>query len=204
VPEHPNYACSHLFSPEYPGRTPQSLPFGRSSVQSYERARSPQTDAATCSQKHCLCVLCPYCRALADWDPADRGHEALATILTQSETRAQDLAPIGHVRMAASPWTYFPGAAAVMATDLASTPSSGINVQLCGDSHVLNFGLRRTPERNLSFDLRDFDETVPGPFEWDVKRLTASLWSWPETTACRKLTRDNRFRQHFADSQQAP
>ena len=77
--------------------------------------------------------------------------------------------------MAASPWTYFRGAAAVTATDLASTPNTGINVQLCGDAHVLNFGLWRTPERNLSFDLRDFDETVPGPFEWDVKRLAASL-----------------------------
>ena len=114
-------------------------------------------------------------RALADWDPAGRGHDALATILAQSETRAQDLVPIRHGRMAASPWTYFRGAAAVMATDLASTPNTGINVQLCGDAHVLNFGLWRTPERNLSFDLRDFDETVPGPFEWDVKRLATSL-----------------------------
>src|ERR1700752_4718017 len=114
-------------------------------------------------------------RALANWDPAGRGHDALATILAQSETRAQDLVPIRHGRMATSPWTYFRGAAAVMATDLASTPNTGINVQLCGDAHVLNFGLWRTPERNLSFDLRDFDETVPGPFEWDVKRLAASL-----------------------------
>jgi hypothetical protein len=114
-------------------------------------------------------------RALADWDPAGRGHDALATILAQSEARAQDLVPIRHGRMAASPWTYFRGAAAVMATDLASTPNTGINVQLCGDAHVLNFGLWRTPERNLSFDLRDFDETVPGPFEWDVKRLAASI-----------------------------
>jgi uncharacterized protein (DUF2252 family) len=114
-------------------------------------------------------------RALADWDPVGRGHNALAIILAQSETRAQDLAPIRHGRMAASPWSYFRGAAAVMATDLASTPNTGINVQLCGDAHVLNFGLWRTPERNLSFDLRDFDETVPGPFEWDVKRLAASV-----------------------------
>jgi len=114
-------------------------------------------------------------RALADWDPAGRGHDALATVLAQSETRAQDLVPIRHGRMAASPWTYFRGAAAVMAADLASTPNTGINVQLCGDAHALNFGLWRTPERNLSFDLRDFDETLPGPFEWDVKRLAASL-----------------------------
>jgi uncharacterized protein (DUF2252 family) len=77
--------------------------------------------------------------------------------------------------MAASPWAYFRGAAAVMAADLASTPNTGITVQLCGDAHVLNFGLWNTPERNVSFDLRDFDETLPGPFEWDVKRLAASL-----------------------------
>jgi uncharacterized protein (DUF2252 family) len=114
-------------------------------------------------------------RRLADWNPETRGHDALATILAQNEFRAQDLVPIRHGRMAASPWTYFRGAAAVMAADLASTPNTGIAVQLCGDAHVLNFGLWNTPERNVSFDLRDFDETLPGPFEWDVKRLMASL-----------------------------
>jgi uncharacterized protein (DUF2252 family) len=77
--------------------------------------------------------------------------------------------------MAVSPWNYYRGAAAVMAADLASRPHSGLGVQLCGDAHVLNFGLWATPERNLAFDLRDFDETLPGPFEWDVLRLAASL-----------------------------
>src|SRR6185503_19235533 len=114
-------------------------------------------------------------RALADWNPDGRGPDAITTILAQNEFRAQDLLPIRHARMAASPWTDFRGAAAVMAADLASTPNTGITVQLCGDAHVLNFGLWRTPERNLSFDLSDFDETLPGPFEWDVKRLAASL-----------------------------
>src|SRR6202165_5427213 len=113
--------------------------------------------------------------ALADWNPAGRGHDALATILAQNEFRAPALLPIRHGRMAASPWTYFRGAAAVMAADLASTPNTGITVQLCGDAHVLNFGLWKTPDRNLSFALRDFDETLTGPFEWDVKRLVASL-----------------------------
>ena len=77
--------------------------------------------------------------------------------------------------MSVSPWNYFRGAAAVMAGDLASQPNSGLTVQLCGDAHVLNFGLWATPERNLMFDVRDFDETLPGPFEWDVKRLATSL-----------------------------
>jgi len=112
---------------------------------------------------------------LGSWGEADRGHDALKTILAQSQVRAPELVPIRHHRMAVSPWNYYRGAAAVMAADLASQPDSGLTVQLCGDAHVLNFGLWATPERNLSFDLRDFDETLPGPFEWDVKRFAASL-----------------------------
>jgi uncharacterized protein (DUF2252 family) len=77
--------------------------------------------------------------------------------------------------MSASPWSYLRGAAAVMAADLALYPNTGLIVQLCGDAHVLNYGLWASPERNLTFDLRDFDETLPGPFEWDLKRLAASL-----------------------------
>lgn len=112
---------------------------------------------------------------LGAWDAGRRGHDALATILAQNAARAADLVPIRHGRMSASPWNYYRGAAAVMAADLASRPHSGLMVQLCGDAHVLNFGLWATPERQLSFDLRDFDETLPGPFEWDLLRLTASL-----------------------------
>ncbi len=114
-------------------------------------------------------------RTLEHWDPTTRGHDALTTILGQNAIRAVDLLPIRHGRMAASPWNYYRGAAAVMAADLASRPNSGLQVQLCGDAHVLNFGLWATPERHLLFDLRDFDETLPGPFEWDVARLAASL-----------------------------
>jgi uncharacterized protein (DUF2252 family) len=113
--------------------------------------------------------------ALGHWAEDDRGHDALATILAQSQFRDPKLVPIRHQRMAASAWNYYRGAAAVMAADLASQPSSGLRVQLCGDAHILNFGLWATPERNLSFDLRDFDETLPGPFEWDVKRFAASV-----------------------------
>jgi uncharacterized protein (DUF2252 family) len=113
--------------------------------------------------------------ALGRWAEGGRGHDALETILAQNRIRDPGLLPIRHHRMAASAWNYYRGAAAVMAADLASQPGSGLTVQLCGDAHVLNFGLWATPERNLAFDLRDFDETLPGPFEWDVKRFAASL-----------------------------
>jgi uncharacterized protein (DUF2252 family) len=112
---------------------------------------------------------------LGEWEEGDRGHDALETILAQNRMRVPELVPLRHHRMAASQWNYYRGGAAVMAADLASRPDSGLIVQLCGDAHVLNFGLWATPERNLSFDLRDFDETWPGPFEWDLKRFAASL-----------------------------
>jgi uncharacterized protein (DUF2252 family) len=112
---------------------------------------------------------------LGHWAEDDRGHDALETILGQNRLRDPGLVPIRHQRMAVSAWNFYRGAAAVMAADLASQPSSGLTVQLCGDAHILNFGLWATPERNLSFDLRDFDETLPGPFEWDVKRFAASV-----------------------------
>jgi uncharacterized protein (DUF2252 family) len=112
---------------------------------------------------------------LGGWAEADRQQDALETILAQNKIRVPELVPIRHQLMAASPWNYYRGAAAVMAADLAGQPDSGLMVQLGGDTHVLNFGLWATPERNLAFDLRDFDETLPGPFEWDVKRFAASL-----------------------------
>jgi uncharacterized protein (DUF2252 family) len=99
----------------------------------------------------------------------------VAIISTQNEIRLAELLPIRHSRMAESPWAYYRGAAAVMAADLASRPDTGLTVQLGGDAHILNFGLWATPERRLAFDLRDFDETLPGPFEWDVSRLVASI-----------------------------
>jgi uncharacterized protein (DUF2252 family) len=111
---------------------------------------------------------------LAGWDRTDRT-DPLTTIFAQDRMRLAELAPIRHARMAVSPWAFYRGAAAVMAGDLGSRPHTGLTVQLCGDAHVLNFGLWATPERQLSFDLRDFDETLPGPFEWDVSRLVASI-----------------------------
>ncbi len=119
-------------------------------------------------------VLAPRV-GLGDWDERARGHDPVDTLVAQNEIRLPELHSLRHQRMALSPWNFYRGAAAVMAADLASRPHSRIVVQLCGDAHVLNFGLWATPERNLNFDLRDFDETLPGPFEWDVARLTASL-----------------------------
>ena len=111
---------------------------------------------------------------LAGWERTG-GTNPLAIISAQNEIRLAELLPIRHFRMAESPWAYYRGAAAVMAADLASRADTGLTVQLCGDAHILNFGLWATPERRLSFDLRDFDETLPGPFEWDVSRLVASI-----------------------------
>jgi len=99
----------------------------------------------------------------------------LPLLLQQEAQRLPWLVPVRHSRMAQSPFAFFRGAAAVMAADLARQPHSGLMVQLCGDAHLLNFGFYASPERSLLFDLNDFDETYPGPFEWDVQRLAASL-----------------------------
>ncbi|HEU5111203.1 MAG TPA: DUF2252 domain-containing protein [Micromonosporaceae bacterium] len=93
----------------------------------------------------------------------------------QATTRVPELVPIRYGRMLASPFAFYRGAALVMAHDLAQTPTTGLRVQTCGDAHLLNFGLFGSPERRLVFDLNDFDETLPGPFDWDVKRLAASV-----------------------------
>jgi uncharacterized protein (DUF2252 family) len=114
-------------------------------------------------------------RRQGEWDPASRPNTALEVLFSQHAERDPELLPIRYGRMSASPWSYLRGAAAVMAADLALYPNTGLIVQLCGDAHVLNYGLWASPERNLTFDLRDFDETLPGPFEWDLKRLAASL-----------------------------
>ena len=112
---------------------------------------------------------------LGVWDPSMRNHDALATVVEQNAARVPSLVPIRMARMSASPWSYYRGAAAVMAADLATLGHTGIDVQMGGDAHLLNFGLWATPERQLSFDVRDFDETLRGPFEWDLKRYLASL-----------------------------
>jgi len=110
-----------------------------------------------------------------DWEAAADRPDPVAVLEAQGESRVTELLPIRHGRMAESQFGFYRGAAAGMAADLASTPSTGIMVQLCGDGHLVNFGGFATPERRLIFDVNDFDETLPGPWEWDLKRLGASF-----------------------------
>jgi uncharacterized protein (DUF2252 family) len=111
----------------------------------------------------------------ATWEPAPDRPDPIALLEEQAKDRVTELVPIRYGRMSASPFAFYRGAAYVMASDLAGTPHTGIRVQLCGDAHLSNFGAFASPERTLLFDLNDFDETLPGPWEWDVKRLAASL-----------------------------
>lgn len=114
-------------------------------------------------------------RSLGQLAPRIPGYDPVATLERQSASRLQDLVPLRYERMAVSEFTFLRGAAATMAHDLGSAPSTGLNAQLCGDAHFMNFGMYLSPERRLVFDVNDFDETLPGPFEWDVKRLVASF-----------------------------
>jgi uncharacterized protein (DUF2252 family) len=112
--------------------------------------------------------------AQAEFRP-DGSRDPVGLLLSQAQSRVPELVPVRHGRMLVSAFTFYRGAALPMAADLASTPASGLRVQLCGDAHLSNFGAFASPERRLVFDVNDFDETLPGPFEWDVKRLAASL-----------------------------
>src|ERR1039458_4532008 len=109
------------------------------------------------------------------WEDSPKRPDPVALLESQAESRVQELVPIRYGRMLVSPFTFYRGAALIMASDLSTTPRSGLNVQACGDAHLSNFGVFASAERNLVFDVNDFDETLPGPWEWDVKRLAASL-----------------------------
>ena len=109
------------------------------------------------------------------WRPAADRADPVTLLTEQNGTRDQDLVPVRHGRMMASPFTFYRGAARVMAADLSETPTAGLDAQLCGDAHLSNFGAFASPERRLLFDVNDFDETLPGPFEYDVKRMAASF-----------------------------
>ena len=106
---------------------------------------------------------------------ADDRPDPVALLEKQNATREPDLVPVRHGRMMVSPFTFYRGAAKIMAADLSTLPRAGLDVQLCGDAHLSNFGAYASPERILLFDLNDFDETLPGPFEYDVARLSASF-----------------------------
>ena len=111
----------------------------------------------------------------ANWSPAPHRPDPVGLLESQAVSRVPELVPIRYGRMLVSPFTFYRGAALIMAADLASTPSSGLHVQLCGDAHLSNFGMFASPDRRLVFDINDFDETLPGPWEWDVKRLAVSM-----------------------------
>jgi uncharacterized protein (DUF2252 family) len=111
----------------------------------------------------------------AAWEPAKRRRDPVDVLEEQAQSRTPELVPIRYGRMLVSPFTFYRGTAAIMAMDLADTPRSGMTVQLCGDAHLSNFGVFAAPDRRLVLDVNDFDETLPGPWEWDVKRLAASF-----------------------------
>ena len=113
--------------------------------------------------------------AHGDWEPAADRRDPIEILVEQGRSRVQELLPIRYGRMLVSPFAFYRGAAAVMAADLAQTPDTGLTVQLCGDAHISNFGGFAAPDRRMVFDLNDFDETLPGPWEWDVKRMAASV-----------------------------
>ena len=117
---------------------------------------------------------CPR-SAHGDWEPASDRRDPVELLEEQAASRVPELVPIRYGRMLVSPFTFFRGAAYPMAADLAGAPRTGLDVQLCGDAHLSNFGAFAAPDRRLVFSVNDFDETLPGPFEWDVKRLVASF-----------------------------
>src|SRR5687768_7068910 len=111
----------------------------------------------------------------AGWKPSAKRRDPIDILEESNQDRLPELVPIRYGRMLASPFTFLRGSAGLMAHDLATTPNTGLRVQACGDCHLLNFGLFATPERNLVFDINDFDETLPAPWEWDIKRLAVSF-----------------------------
>ncbi|GHO56172.1 DUF2252 domain-containing protein [Ktedonobacter robiniae] len=141
----------------------------RSSSTLYARTSAERYAAGKALRAHC-----PR-SSHARWEPAPNRPDPLSILEASNRTRVKQLVPIRYGRMLVSPYNFLRGSAAMMAHDLASTPTTGILTQICGDAHLGNFGIYATPERNLVFDVSDFDETVSGPWEWDVKRLTTSI-----------------------------
>src|SRR5262245_33457612 len=141
-----------------------------------KRARSPNEPLTRKERKAVGKALRDKCsrRSHAPWHAPRNRRDPVELLIQSSRDRIPNLLPIRYGRMMQSPFAFYRGAAAIMAADLAHTPTTGIRVQACGDCHLLNFGGFATPERNIVFDINDFDETLPAPWEWDVKRLAAS------------------------------
>src|SRR5215213_3899107 len=158
VEQDPNLSPGASGATTDPGRTAQAT---ASHQQRHERGRAARRAVPRGSH--------------AEWAPAPDRPDPIDLLEAQAMDRVPDLVPIRYARMMASPFAFMRGSAMVMANDLASTPKSGIQAQLCGDAHLLNFGAYASPERTLLFDLNDFDETLAGPWEWDLKRLAASF-----------------------------
>jgi uncharacterized protein (DUF2252 family) len=142
----------------------------------------------------------------AGWKPKKGRRDPVDLLIESNAGRVENLIPIRHGRMAESPFAFYRGSAALMAADLATTPTSGLRVQACGDAHLMNFGAFATPERNVIFDINDLDETLPAPFEWDLKRLAASVviaaqhLRLPQSDAARAAIDCARsYREHMAD-----
>ena len=142
----------------------------------------------------------------AGWKPKKGRRDPVELLIESNAGRVENLIPIRHGRMAESPFAFYRGSAALMAADLAATPTSGLRVQACGDAHLMNFGAFATPERNVIFDINDLDETLPAPFEWDLKRLAASVviaaqhLRLPQSDAARVAIDCVRaYREHMAD-----
>ncbi|GAA4868922.1 DUF2252 domain-containing protein [Actinomycetospora straminea] len=133
----------------------------------------PSTDERTAMGREARERTPPSCHS--GWEPAGDRPDPVDLIERQNRTREPDLVPVRHGRMMVSPFTFYRGGAKIMAADLAGTPTAGLITQLCGDAHLSNFGVFASPERKLMFDVNDFDETLPGPFEYDVERLAASV-----------------------------
>lgn len=149
--------------------------------------------------------------AHAGWSPPPDRADPIDLLIANSQGRVEELVPIRYGRMLASPFAFYRGAAAIMASDLATTPNSGFNVQACGDCHLLNFGGFATPERNILFDINDFDETSVAPWEWDVKRLVASFViagraNGFKANDCREAARlaAERYRSRMAEVSELP
>ena len=151
---------------------------------------TPRTRAEMLEAGRALRARVPR-RAHGQWTASPDRPDPLEILSRSNANRLPELVPVRNGRMMASPFSYYRGSPAVMAADLSRTPSTGIQLQICGDAHLLNFGTFATPERNQVFDLNDFDETQPGPWEWDVKRLAASLVVAARTAATLRWRRQS-------------